>query len=215
MIRLHYRSTALFHFKRLDATNKGALTLPMPTPYAVRAAFLAVSDDPEAAFEAVRAKQVIVEPPTWVVINPCWVKILDLKRTSKAERKRWDNPEATAEYQQTMSLREYAYMPSEGSADLRIYFDSLDGIEDLPPRINYFGKRGSFVQYVGQDEAEPHEGGAGENQGLRFELEDFGEKATWDRVNVYTKARPDRERFEQRHHPTLTVRGVRHTLYKF
>lgn len=60
MIRLIYRPTALFHFKRLDATNKGALTLPMPTPYAVRCAFLARSGDPEAYFDAVKEKEMIV-----------------------------------------------------------------------------------------------------------------------------------------------------------
>ncbi|MBA2670634.1 MAG: hypothetical protein H0U67_09710 [Gemmatimonadetes bacterium] len=212
MIRLHYRPTALFHFKRLDATNKGALTLPMPTPYAVRAAFLAVSDDPAATFPAVKEKRIVVRPPASIVVNPCWVKILDLKRGEAAERRKWDNPEATAEYQRTMSLREYAFIPGDGSADLHIYFDSLDGIEDLPPRVNYFGKRGSFVQYTGHDEADPP---LEPEEGLVFELEDFSENASWDRVNVYSGNRPPRERFTQRAQPALTVRGVKHTLYRF
>lgn len=212
MIRLHYRPTALFHFKRLDATNKGALTLPMPTPYAVRSALLAVSDDPSAAFEAVKEKRIQVAPPANLVINPCWVKILDLKRGEKAERVKWDNPAAPAEYQQTMSLREYAFIPADGSSDLFIYIDSLTGIEDLPPRINYFGKRGSFVQYMGQDEIEAPKEPA---EGIIFELEDFAENATWERVNVYSGARPPRERFPQRSQPVLTVRGVKHTFYRF
>ncbi len=212
MIRLHYRPTALFHFKRLDATNKGALTLPMPTPYAVRAAFLAVSDDPAATFAAVKEKRIIVRPPACIIVNPCWVKILDLKRGEAVERRKWNNPEATAEYQRTMSLREYAFIPGDGSADLHIYLDSLDGIEDLPPRINYFGKRGSFVQYVGVDEADlPPE----PEEGLVFELEDFTENATWDRVNVYSGNRPPRERFTQRAQPVLMIQGVKHTLYRF
>lgn len=213
MIKLRYRSTALFHFKRLDATNKGALTLPMPTPYAVRCAFLAVSDDPEAIFDAVKEKVIRVVPPAEIVINPCWVKILDKKRTSMAERKRWVNPEATAEYQTTMSLREYAYIPGDGSADLSIFIDSLEGIEELPPRVNYFGKRGSFVQYVGQEELETPE--ILEDTGLYYELEDFSENATWERVNVYNGSRHPRTRFVQRASPTFTLRGVKHTLYRF
>ena len=213
MIRLRYRPTALFHFKRLDATNKGALTLPMPTPYAVRCAFLAVSDDPEAVFDAVKEKEIIVTPPAQLVINPCWVKILDKKRSDKKERQSWDNPEATAEYQTTMSLREYAYIPGNGNADLLIYIDSLDGIEALPSRVNYFGKRGSFVQFIGAEEAEPPS--IPENVGLLFELEDFSDKADWERVNVYNNKRHPRERFVQHADPTFTVRGVKHTLYRF
>jgi len=212
MIRLSYRPTALFHFKRLDATNKGALTLPMPTPYAVRCALLAVSDAPEAVFDAVKAKRVIVEPPAEIVINPCWVKILDRKRSSKAARKSWDNPEAQAEYQTTMSLREYAHIPSDGNADFTVYLDSLDGIEDLPPRINYFGKRGSFVQYVGQKEVNTPPDLA---EGMAFEMDDFKENATWERVNVYNGKRHPRERFVQYVQPTMTVKGVKHTLYRF
>lgn len=212
MIRLHYRPTALFHFKRLDATNKGALTLPMPTPYAVRTAFLAVSDDPLAVFEAVREKTIIVRPPACLIVNPCWVKILDLKRTDKKERLKWDNPKATAEYQQTMSLREYAYIPGDSSADFYIYLDSLDGIQDLPPRINYFGKRGSFVQYIGQDEDSPP---PEPEEGFIYELEDFSDKATWEQVNVYSGKRPPRERFIQRAQPKLMIRGVKHTFYAF
>lgn len=208
MIRLLYRPTALFHFKRLDATNKGALTLPMPTPYAVRSALLSVSDDPAAAFDAVRAKRIVLRPPPLLVINPCWVKILDLRRSDEL----WDNDEATAEYKTTMSLREYAFIPGDGSADLSIFIDSLEGIETLPPRINYFGKRGSFVQFVGQDEADPS---PEPDEGLHFEMEDFGPKATWERVNVYSGATPPRERFTQRVLPTLTIRGVKHTLYRY
>lgn len=213
MICLKYRPTALFHFKRLDATNKGALTLPMPTPYAVRCAFLASSEDPKSVFDAVKEKELIVEPPGTIVINPCWVKILDRKRTYKREEK-WDNPEAPSEYQKTMSLREYAYIPGDGRADFEIYLDSLDGIEHLVPRVNYFGKRGSFVQYVGKDEGvDPP--GLPDEEGMAFELGDFSENATWERVNVYNGRRHPRERFTQRVEPELTIQAVEHTLYKF
>lgn len=208
MIRLRYRPTALFHFKRHDATNKAALTLLMPTPYAVRTAFLAVADDPEASFAAVKAKTVVVRPPHRAVINPCWVKILTPRRSDEP----WDNPEAPSEYKTTMSLREYAYIPGDGSSDLHIYLDSLDGIEDLPPRVNYFGKRGSFVQFVGHDEADPPPEPA---EGIAFELDDYSDKASWDGVNVYTSQRPPRVALIQRTQPALTVRGVRHTLYQF
>ena len=208
MIRLRYRPTALFHFKRHDATNKAALTLPMPTPYAVRTAFLAVADDPAASFAAVKAKTVVVRPPRRIVVNPCWVKVLTPRRSDEE----WDNPAATAEYKTTMSLREYAHIPGDGSSDLHVYVDSLDGIEELPPRVNYFGKRGSFVQFVGYDEADPP---AEPDEGLAFGLDDYGAKATWDSVNVYTPKRPARAPFVQRAQPSLTVRGVHHTLYQF
>lgn len=213
MIKLSYRPTALFHFKRLDATNKGALTLPMPTPYAVRCAFLSVSGNPVAYFKAVKEKEIIITPPGTIVINPCWVKILDRKRSSKAWKKKWDNPEAPSEYQRTMSLREYAYIPGDGSADFNVYLDSLEGMEELPPRVNYFGKRGSFVQYVKQEEVEPPD--LPDDTGLLFELEDFSEKATWEKVNVFNGKRHPRERFEQRAEPSFTLRGVKHTLYRF
>lgn len=210
MIQLRYRSTSLFHFKRIDSTNKGALTLPMPTPYAVRCALLAVSDDPEAIFNSVKSKKIIVTPPLEIVHNPCWVKILDLKRSEF--RAQWDKPEATAEYQSTMSLREYAYIPADGSSDLMIYIDSLEGIEDLPARINYFGKRGSFVQFIGkEDNVDPHI----PLEGMECILQDFSKKATWENVNVYTSKKSVRERYLQIIEPSLVVRGVKHTYYKF
>jgi hypothetical protein len=210
MIQLRYRPTSLFHFKRLDSTNKGALTLPMPTPYAVRCALLAVSDDPEVAFDKIKAKKIIVTPPAEIVHNPCWVKILDLKRSEF--RPQWDKPEATAEYQSTMSLREYAYIPADGSSDLLIYIDTLDGIEELPARINYFGKRGSFVQFIGkEDNAEPYL----PLEGMECTLQDFSNKATWENVNVYTTKKSVREKLNQFIEPKLIVRGVKHTYYKF
>jgi len=200
MIQLRYRSTSLFHFKRIDATNKGALTLPMPTPYAVRSALLAVSDDPEAVFDNVKSKTIIVKPPAEIVHNPCWVKILDLKRSEF--RAQWDKPEATAEYQSTMSLREYAYIPADGSSDLMIYIDSLEGIEDLPARINYFGKRGSFVQFIGkEDNVDPYI----PLEGMECILQDFSKKATWENVNVYTSKKSVRERYSQVIEPSLVV----------
>lgn len=210
MIRLRYRPTSLFHFKRLDSTNKGALTLPMPTPYAVRTALLAVSDDPEAIFDIIKSKKIVVAPPAEVVYNPCWVKIMDLKRSEF--RNQWNNPDATAEYQSTMSLREYAYIPGDGSADLFIYVDSLEGIEELPPRINYFGKRGSFVQLI---EIEKNHAPYVPLEGMECFLQDFSEKATWENVNVYTSKKSVREKFSQLIEPKLVIRGVKHTYYKF
>jgi hypothetical protein len=81
----------------------------------------------------------------------------------------WDNADAPAEYQRTMSMREYAYIPGDGSADLSIYVDSLDGIETLPMRVNHFGKRGSFVQFAGleDDVARPET----PDGGLAFEMD--------------------------------------------
>lgn len=210
VICLKYRSTSLFHFKRLDATNKAAITLPMPTPYAFRTALLAVSDDPERTFKHVNEKKISIFPPKQVVINPTWARILDLKRSEF--RAQWNNPEATAEYQTTMSLREYAYIPSDGTSDLCIYIDSLEGIEDLPARINYFGKRGSFVQYVGQElVALP----SLPDGGFAFELEDYSAKATWEAVNVYKDKKEPRETFIQYAQPSMVVRGVEYVMYQF
>jgi hypothetical protein len=111
-----------------------------------------------------------------------------------------------------MSLREYTYIPGDGSADLYIYIDSLDGIEELPARVNYFGKRGSFVQYVDQDEMEKPDL---DQSGLPFELEDFSERAKWETVNIYSGNKPPRKRFKQYAQPTMTIHGVKHTLYKY
>jgi hypothetical protein len=69
------------------------------------------------------------------------------------------------------------------------------------------------VQYVGQEDAEPPD--VPEDTGLVFELEDFSETATWERVNVYNGKRHPRKRFEQRAEPSFTVQGVQHTLYQF
>lgn len=195
-----YAPTAMFSLKDSQATNAAGKTLLVPSPYAVKLALLDVAarwrglEFARASFAWLKALEIRPGPPQYACVTNAFIKI---QRPPK-------NPEPFEPFKPTIAFREYAQFVGE----LRLAFEvsalSADAVETLQSfllRVNYFGKRGSFMQFTGFAELEALDasfvtfpGDAKNSSGsVLHYLDDFGAKMTWDKANVYAKDKPDRE----------------------
>lgn len=189
-----YKPTALFSLRDSNSTNSGAKSLFMPSPYAVKMAFLsqAISlggidfENNPGLFEIVRDVKISYFVKGSFCVNNCFIKI---------QKQRDNDP-----FRPTVSFREYVFL----SDDVEIIFetDSEDGVAFLKTylhRINYFGKRGCFFQFVAYKEIpskpnvkvfDPHDWSAG----LIQEYDDFDQSLTFEKVNSYSEAKTRRNK---------------------
>jgi hypothetical protein len=109
-----------------------------------------------------------------------------------------------APFQPTVAFREYAQFQGELRIALEVSTLKPEEVEILKSmllRINYFGKRGCFMQFTQFGELEELDetfitmtGDQKTSSGsVMHYLDDFGAKMTWEKVNVYLKDKPDRE----------------------
>lgn len=184
-----YKPTALFSFRNSNSTNSGAKSLFLPSPYAVKMAFLnqAISlggidfENNPRLFEIVRDVRISYFVKGSFCVNNCFIKI---------QKQRDNDP-----FRPTVSFREYVFL----SDDVEIIFetDSEEGVAFLKTylhRINYYGKRGCFFQFVTYKEIpskpnvkvfDPHDWSAD----LMQEYDDFNQSLTFEKVNSYSEAK--------------------------
>lgn len=184
-----YKPTALFSLRNSNSTNSGAKSLFLPSPYAVKMAFLnqAISlggidfENNPRLFEIVRDVRISYFVKGSFCVNNCFIKI---------QKQRDNDP-----FRPTVSFREYVFL----SDDVEIIFetDSEEGVAFLKTylhRINYYGKRGCFFQFVTYKEIpskpnvkvfDPHDWSAG----LMQEYDDFNQSLTFEKVNSYSEAK--------------------------
>jgi len=145
-----YEATTLFSLKPATATASGGKTLLVPTPFAIKMALLDAAcrlDGVGAAASAwdwLRELVVALRPPSDVVVNNTFIKVLKPRR-NPAEPGSQD----AGYFQRTISYREYAQLvDSFGIAlELTDRADS-DALMRWLMNINYLGKRGGFIQMV-------------------------------------------------------------------
>lgn len=152
-----YRPISLFSLRTVYATSKGGKTLLIPTPYAVKMALLdacyrAFSNKQDAdreainVFEQIKSSAIRFSPPEHCVVQNTFLKILEPPTDEQKERK---------PFKSTVAYREFIYYRGELTIAIeatRWDEKTLRQIRDLFMRINYFGKRGSFWQFVGDKE---------------------------------------------------------------
>ncbi|MBN1148571.1 MAG: hypothetical protein JXA78_15030 [Anaerolineales bacterium] len=145
-----YEAVTLFSLKMSSATSSGGKTLLVPTPFAVKIALLDVAcrimgvKSAEARWPEVRDLEIALRPASKVVVTNLFQKVLRPRRQSASE----GDPD-TGPFQKTIGYREYAQMI--GPMGLALGWpDELEKVwlVDLLLQINYFGKRGSFMQVV-------------------------------------------------------------------
>lgn len=196
----HYLPTALFSLKDSQATNAAGKTLLVPSPYAVKMALLDVAarwqgvEAAKKAFVWLKSLEIRPSPPQYACVTNAFIKI---QRPPK-------NPKPGEPFSPTIAFREYAQFEGE----LRVAFEvsalepeALETLQALLLRVNYFGKRGCFMQFTQFSELEALDEGFVTLTGdpktssgsVMHYLDDFGPKMTWDKVNVYAKDKPDRE----------------------
>lgn len=155
-----YEPTALFSLRASNATSSGGKTLLVPSPYAVKLAIVdagirigGVAHGREL-FELVRSRPIRLRPPRYAVVNNTFQRVLRQRRGG-GEDDQIDGQD-TAElgagpFERTIAYREFCHF--EGLLDVGIGVHGL-----LQPQrtallysfahINYFGKRGSFMQFL-------------------------------------------------------------------
>ena len=190
-----YEPTTLFSLKMSRATSSVARTLLIPTPYAVKMAFIdaAFKVDWQGDIAALIAAFAIVDlrigVPEKAVVTHTIIKI----RQEPKDRK------SGPAYIPAVAYREFVHW--RGS--LRWAFDLgtapewlPDALVEIAPAINYIGKRGSFIQFVGYSReielgpAFTQTLAGGEikpTSGMQIAvLDDFGPEANFDALNSFS-----------------------------
>ena len=178
-----YKPTALFSLRDSNSTSSGSKSLFLPSPYAIKMAFLsqAISLGDEEFyknkkhFEIIRDAIISYNIKGNFCVNNCFVKI---------QKQRDNDP-----FKPTVSFREYLYLDS----DLEIVFEVKDEedilfLKQYLHRINYFGKRGSFFQFIRYNDVKNM------SFGVLQEYDDFDKKLKFENVNSFSDAKTTRSK---------------------
>lgn len=159
---ISYSPTSFFSLRMTHATSKGGKTLLVPTPYAVKIAFVdacfrmysqnVAIERAKAVFNLVKGMEIRIRPPAYCAVQNTFIKV-----------KQEDRDALHGIYTPTIAYREFCYF--KGDLDIAIDAAELSAgqiseLIELAMRINYFGKRGSFMQYLRWEilESEPKKG---------------------------------------------------------
>lgn len=202
---IEYRPTALFSLKNSMATSSVGKTLVIPTPYAIKMAFVDAAfraghtdADCGALLEALVGVTVRIAPPTAAIVTHTFVKV--------RQESRGDDP--LRPYGPGIAYREVAHF----SGSWHWAFDLASGnvwlaeyLVLLASHVNYVGKRGSFIQYM--ETRRLTDLGMGFTQPLDkapefilperahiVPLDDFGPEASLNALSSYSSESAKRER---------------------
>lgn len=189
-----YKPTTLFSIRDSNSTNSGAKSLFLPSPYAIKMAFLsqAISLGGEnfyenkKHFEIIRDAKISYHINGNFCVNNFFVKI---------QKQRDNDP-----FKPTVSFREYIFIDDS----IEIIFEVKDDEDAVFLKrylhlINYFGKRGCFFQFVNynDDTSEPNVNVFNiENLsfGILQEYDDFDKTLNFDNVNSYSDSKTKRSK---------------------
>jgi hypothetical protein len=190
-----YEPTALFSLKMSRATSSVGRTLLIPTPYAAKMAFVDAAfkvgwqGDIAALVAALASVDLRIGVPEKAVVTHTIVKI----RQEPKDRK------SGPSYIPAVAYREFVHLrgPLGWAFDLATAPGWLAAaLIEIAPGINYIGKRGSFVQFVGYSHqaklgpcfTQPFD--AGELKlpsGVHIAvLDDFGPDANFEALNSFS-----------------------------
>ena len=198
-----YCPTALFSLKTSRATSTVGKSLLIPTPYAVKMAFVdaalrhglthGLTSDSEGLVRMLAEAQVRIGVPNHACVTGT---IQRVRQETRMEERKSDR--RVPYYRPTIAMREVVSY----SGLLTVAFDLASCSETLAdllvraaPAINYFGKRGSFMQYCGMERRNVLDGSftqpaqpfdAGHSAPCQMAtLDDFGPGATFDALNSF------------------------------
>jgi len=158
-----YQPTNLFSLKESNSTNSGAKSLLIPSPYSIKMALFnqAITIDGKEIFEGNKSKEFAFIKDSKIeyrvsgsfCVNNCFVTIQSLRDGT---------------FRGKPSFREYIYL----SDNIEIIFDvkseeAKQYLQKYLHRINYFGKRGCFFQFV------EYRDNPGEPNVKEFDVSDF------------------------------------------
>lgn len=195
-----YLPTALFSLRMTHATSKGGKTLLVPTPYAVKLAFIDAGfrigdrDLAVTLLHWLKGREVRFRPPEHCIVLNTFTKIKQEKRGA---------PKGI--YESTIAYREYCYYRGELTIAIGVgglEAKQIEVIKKVAAHVNYLGKRGSFMQFMGTEDVDILPEGFTHpthdpmiRPGLYAKssfLDDFGkdalaDKGLFDRISTYGK----------------------------
>jgi hypothetical protein len=192
-----YRPTALFSLRKSFSTDAAGKTLPVPSPFALKMAFLDVvykAYGPESVksfFGSIRGAETAIKPPPYFVTNGVIIRVLQESRDKVASLKR------------NIAYREFVSYAGDISFALCLVEDKhRDMLSKAATMVNYLGKRSSFFQLIKEpevkNEIDPKEFIQPFGTNSKYispddkfiaHLDDTGPDAELDRINVYSSER--------------------------
>ncbi|MFW6268489.1 MAG: hypothetical protein ACOC4G_00280 [Bacillota bacterium] len=189
-LEVEYLPTSLFSFKDINATNTAATSLLFPTPFGVKMALISKAiqnydlKEGERVFDVVKDKEIRFNLPKEAVINKTFGRITDLRNEVGRSKP---------------AYREYVYF--RGTLKIVMNLEELDEeeinlLKNLFIKINYFGKKGSFMQFkdikVIENPGSKYTKLLGEdlkmdlnNKSIIQQAEDIPPEATFEEINIY------------------------------
>ena len=144
---LSYEPVSTFELRPSNTTKTGGKTLLVPTPYALKMAFLDRIirynglDFGQAVFPKIRDLQIGIQVPEAQAINRTFQKIL--------------RPKSGNKWNETIAMREFCVQGGSLGLALGLDVASEDEFWSMMGKtasaINYFGQRGSFFQLTKAD----------------------------------------------------------------
>jgi len=147
---LVYEPVSLFSLRSTYSMSKGGKTLLLPTPYAVKMAMIdacfrsatpAMGDGAaRVMFDRVKDRRVRFRPPSDCVVQNTFVKIRQDERDGEA-----------GHYVPTIAYREMVFFAGQLEIAIEAHgwtSDEIVSVASAAAHVNYFGKRGSFFQFV-------------------------------------------------------------------
>ncbi|MDH7482701.1 MAG: hypothetical protein QHH26_12115 [Armatimonadota bacterium] len=192
---LHYQPTTLFSLKSSIATSTVGRSLVIPTPYAIKMAFVDAAF--RAGWEESKCRQLVEDlAKVWVRIKPAVESVVT--QTIQKIRQEGKDRESENPYISSIAYREVVYVQGHWIWALNLQDNSelANDILCLAPFVHYIGKRGSMLQFVQSEWAEslgseftlPVTESLGEKLAERsriIPLDDFGPKAKFEYLNSY------------------------------
>lgn len=145
-----YEAVTLFSLKLSTATSSGGKTLLVPTPYALKMALLDSAcrtlgvKQAESLWGQIRDLHLAIRPASKVVVTNLFQRILKPFKNPPKE----GTPDSFGPFQRTIGYREYAQLVGSMAVALELSEASKETFTNLLLNINYFGKRGGFMQLV-------------------------------------------------------------------
>lgn len=190
-----YQPTNLFSLKESNSTNSGAKSLLIPSPYSIKMALFnqAITIDGKEVFEEKKSKEFTFIRDAQIeyrvlgsfCVNNCFVTIQSLRDGT---------------YRGKPSFREYIYLSNEIEIILEVKsIEAKQYLQKYLHRLNYFGKRGCFFQFVCYRE-NPSEPNVKEfdvsdfTPGILQEYDDISSKSLFKNVDNFDSANAQREK---------------------
>lgn len=213
-----YQPTSLFSLKDSNSTNSGAKSLFLPSPYSIKMALLnqIITANGVEVFSQVEAtiakkkKVELKESDIFVMIrdaiisyhlpkgsgfcvNNTFVKILKTNEDKRTKKDKEIGKPFKAGFTETVSFREYIHI----TQSLEIIFElsndlAADYLKKYLHKINYFGKRGCFFQFLEYSD-NPNQANVflfdvkKMSSGILQKYDDFDETVTFEMVNNFSE----------------------------